>query len=285
MSTDDKARLRFLKVEGAGNDFVLIDARGKAEDPPRRTVIRDLLDRHRGIGGDGFLWLHDDPAGSAASVRYWNADGGVAAYCGNGARSVARVLLSSTAGATLRFRFGRTLLHARASGARIALRTPAPRALPLPRKLPPIPAGTLLAGAAPAFYDAGVPHWIIPVLDVDAIDLARIAPAIRAWPALGREGTNVDLVSLAGRVVRVRTWERGVEGETLACGSGLLASAAWAVEQGRRLPISLSSRGGDRFRVSADADPAWLWLEGPARVVFRGEWPAIRANRSSNRGR
>ena len=124
------------------------------------------------------------------------------------------------------------------------------------------------------WLDAGVPHWILPVDDVDGVDLARIAPAIRAWRGFGAAGTNVDLVSWRGRELLVRTWERGVEGETLACGSGLLASAQWArLHASSSRTIRLRSRGGDRFQVHADVDSRVLWLEGPAAIVYRGFIP------------
>lgn len=267
--------LPFLKVEGAGNDFVLIDARQAPLARPNARQIRALLDRHRGVGGDGLLWLESSEDGPR--VRYWNADGGRAAYCGNGARCVARVLLTGTRQREVEFRFGRMQLRARGGeGNRIAIRTPTPKLLPLPRRLPPMP-----RGVAPTWIDAGVPHWILPVDEVDVVDLERIAPAIRGWKPLGPGGTNVDLVGWRGRELCVRTFERGVEGETLACGSGLLAAAFWAAAfsagsfgtgaaDSRAREVTLRSRGGDRFRVRRDEDPRHLWLEGPAAIVFRG---------------
>jgi diaminopimelate epimerase len=125
-----------------------------------------------------------------------------------------------------------------------------------------------------------VPHWIVPVTSVDALDFAALARPLRAWPALGPEGTNVDAVEICGRMLRVRTWERGVEGETLACGSGLVAAGHWAsTARGLKLPLDLATAGGDRLRLEADPAGRGLWLEGPARVVFAGtlaEGPTLR---------
>ena len=125
--------------------------------------------------------------------------------------------------------------------------------------------------ASGAWYDTGVPHWIVPVASVDALDFAALACPLRAWPALGPGGTNVDAVEIRGRVLHVRTWERGVEGETLACGSGLVAAGYWAsTARGAPLPLTLVTAGGDRLRLEGDAAGRGLWLEGPARVVFSG---------------
>jgi diaminopimelate epimerase len=263
------AALRFVKAEGAGNDFVILDAR--SGDRPRlsRSGIRRLLDRNRGIGGDGLLLLRPGIVGGRARVLYWNPDGGPADFCGNGARCAALLLLREARRNEIVFDFGRRRLKARRKpGGRIALLVPAPRPLPLPKGVP----AELRAGSGSAWIDAGVPHWILPVESVDEIDLGEVAPPIRRWEALGSDGTNVDAVEVRDSEVRVRTWERGVEGETLACGSGLLAAGYWAATvRGVRLPLRLRSRGGDWFRLSADPEGLGYWLEGPARIVFSGK--------------
>jgi len=294
--------IRFFKYEGAGNDFVLLD------DPPARlstAAIRRLLDRHRGIGGDGILRMQTMPAGSRQSraqdnarfdlpvVSYHNADGGRAAFCGNGARCVALHLIRSTGDREVSFRFGRSRLTGRLAGGsqdpagfsgpgpqRIAIQLPLPRELSWPAAPIPLPAPLRRTlQSPPAWVDSGVPHLLLHVEDVDAVDLSRIAPPARAWPGGG--GTNVDFFDIRGSRARVRTWERGVEGETLACGSGLAAVAFHIgvglgaarvprAASGQRGPkdVRLESRGGDSFvfRVAGRS----CWLEGPARRVFEG---------------
>jgi diaminopimelate epimerase len=122
-----------------------------------------------------------------------------------------------------------------------------------------------------AWYDSGVPHWIVPVRRIEEAPLEALARPLRHWPPLGRDGTNVDLVEVRGAEVLVRTFERGVEGETLACGSGLTAAGVWAAERlGLPYPVRLRTQGGDRLRLEKDADGRGLWLEGPARIVFSG---------------
>jgi diaminopimelate epimerase len=283
-------------MEGAGNDFVVLDARGVSLPHPTPRRIRHWLDRHRGIGADGLLWIESERGSSRARsrdrggrspvrVRYWNADGGAAAFCGNGARCVARLLMDqaeiedqvahpSDGQDEVLFRFGRQEIRARRrSRNRIALLLPFPRPKRMPAGRPPLP-HRLPYNGAPAWIDAGVPHWILPVSACDSIALETVAPPLRRWAALGPGGTNVDLVEVRGGTVFVRTFERGVEAETLACGSGLLAAGWWAsTTLGWRLPMTLRSRGGDRFRLSADPAERGLWLEGPARAVYRGVIP------------
>lgn len=277
------SRLEFLKVEGGGNDFVLLDARRGR--PPRcsSAEVRGWLDRHRGVGGDGLLLLRSTPDGEI-QVRYWNSDGGRAAYCGNGARCVGRVLLDSARGQAIAFRFGSTRLEARRFDAldadRVAVRTPRPRAVAPP-------SGPASSADGASWFQAGVPHWILPVRSsaaLEAVDVARLALPIRHHRRFGPAGTNVTWVAVdrarRGRAplrLRVRSFERGVEAETLACGSGILAAATWAIARGfGGLPIEVIPTGGDRFRVlasEADARRGSLWLEGPARIVFRGVLP------------
>ena len=273
----------FLKMEGAGNDFVLLDTRRVRGPRLDRARIAALLNRRYGIGGDGLLRVRPGSRGLDAQVDYWNADGGRATFCGNGARCVAKVLLDEAPASVseVRFRLERVTVRAcragtksaRASPAvtsatvRIAVSHPRPRTLALPATRLPGP-----RGIRPAFIDSGVPHWILPVAELESFDLDRYAPPIRHHEALAPAGSNVDAVELREDVLHVRTWERGVEGETEACGSGLLAAAWWAVtERGMRVPVRLRSRGGASFRVTWDGDDR-LWLEGPAREAFRGRW-------------
>lgn len=265
----------FVKWEGGGNDFVVLDHRSlpSAGGAPRLSAarVRTWLDRHRGVGGDGLLVVATSGRGSDARVSFWNPDGRRAAFCGNGARCVAAHLLAGDPApdAATSLRFGPLRLRAaRSAPDRYRVELPPPRPLPRPRGRPP-----LRGAAAGLWIDTGVPHWVVPVRDhaaLESLDLATLAPPLRRWALLGPGGTNVDFASCSDDEIRLRTWERGVEGETLACGSGLAAVGFWAVESGRaRYPVRLRSRGGDRFHLERDASGR-LWLEGPARPVFQG---------------
>lgn len=280
------AAIAFTKVEGGGNDFVLVDARNAPADGVEwwnAARIRRLLDRHRGVGGDGLLVLARAPRGGATLVRFWNPDGGRAAFCGNGARCVAAWLLEGASpGVEVAFRFGRPEIRAaRSAKGRYRVLLPPARRRALP-SAPPLSGLLQRLGSgrretsgpmAPRWIDTGVPHLVVPLRDraaLERLDLAEAAPPLRAHPAFGPAGTNVDFVAVDGAEILLRTFERGVEGETLACGSGLAAAGIWAAESGASThPVRLRARGGDRFRLERDRDGR-MWLEGPARIVFHG---------------
>ena len=122
---------------------------------------------------------------------------------------------------------------------------------------------------------AGVPHFVVPVERVEWVPVAEWGAALRHHPRFEPTGTNVDFVApLAPSRVAMRTYERGVEGETLACGSGAIAAALWAVAEGEKAPIAVLTAGGDELHVGlTPRDARWeASLEGPATVAFRGEW-------------
>jgi diaminopimelate epimerase len=253
--------LPFLKVEGAGNDFVLLDYR--VAQGPKITVqmARYLLDRHRGIGGDGLLILRG--AGSEVTVEYRNADGNPADFCGNGARCAAALLLGESRG-PLSFMLMKMPVVAVRSEAGIAVRVGAAEVRDMPElsRLRPRPA---------ALVRVGVDHWIVPVGDLNGLDVSGLAQSLRHHPWPGTEGANVTFVERRRSEIRIRTFERGVEGETLSCGSGCVAAAHWALNGGRG-PMIVRTEGGDLLKVWMD-DEGLYWLEGPTRVSYGGVWP------------
>jgi diaminopimelate epimerase len=269
-------RLRFVKMHGAANDFVVIDHREAFLPADPSALFARLCDRRRGIGADGVLLLERDPE-LDFSMRYHNADGGAAEFCGNGARCIARFALDLGlgAGGAVGFRTaaGRKRATALADG-RIAL------------EFGPVEDGehVRLAVANRVVEGrrvrAGVPHLVVPVPSVADVALPEEAPPLRRHERFGPEGANVDFVTPRpdGRVA-MRTWERGVEGETLACGSGAIASALWAVlEAGAPSPVTIRTAGGDELVVAFATGPEGrsATLTGPAEVSFTGEWPADR---------
>jgi len=255
------AGLPFWKVEAAGNDFVLLDQRTQAG--PRLTVpmVHYLLDRHRGIGGDGLLLLRSSASG--VTVEYRNADGNPAEFCGNGARCVAAHLMGDDAG-PIRFHVMKIPVEARRTEAGVAVRVGPVEVRDMPdlSRLRPRPA---------ALVRVGVDHWIVPVGDVNSLDVTGLGQALRHHPWPGLKGANVTFVEKRRAEVRVRTYERGVEGEPLSCGSGAVAAAHWALA-GEPGPIGVLTHGGDLLRVWRDEDQQY-WLEGPTRVCFTGVWP------------
>ncbi len=255
------AGLSFLKVEGAGNDFVLIDLRKQL--PVRLTppAVQLMLDRHRGIGADGLILVR--PGNPGVKIEFRNADGNLADFCGNGARCVAAYLLGDDVG-PVRFQMMKIPVEAIRTEMGIAVRVGPveEREMPDLSRLRPRPAALIRVGAD---------HWIVPVGDVSSLDINGLGQALRHHPWPGPNGANVTFVERRRTEIRVRTFERGVEGETLSCGSGAVAAAHWALGGGNG-PVSVLTHGGDTLRVWREGEE--YWLEGPTRVAFSGTWPA-----------
>jgi len=272
--------VRFVKMHGAGNDFVVVDRRATPALADDRgdveAFVRAACDRRRGIGADGVLFL--DAAGEAAGLdfrmRYFNRDGGRADLCGNGGRCLAAFAVALGMGRDGRLVFasdaGRH--EARVRDGRVELVLGDVDAPVLDRALA-TNAGTVRA----ASLMVGVPHLVIEVPDVDGVDLATFAPPLRAHPALGPAGANVDVASVLGKSrLRLRTFERGVEGETLACGTGAAATAIALVAAGRvSAPVALEVASGDVLEVSFREEGGRfcdVTLAGPVVTSFEGTY-------------
>jgi diaminopimelate epimerase len=265
--------LRFLKMHGAANDFVVVDHRAPFIAEPLAPLVRRLCDRRRGIGADGVLLIEADPE-LDFGMRYYNADGGMAEFCGNGARCVARLALDLGLGRGGEVRF-RT-----AVGPMRALRTPDQRGIELIFGLVARPSEPLAIEAAGRVFEgrlvtAGVPHFVVPVERVEWVPVQEWGAALRHHARFEPGGTNVDFIARLGPSrAAMRTYERGVEAETLACGSGALSVAAWSVAAGDPSPVSIVTAGGDELvvRLEAEGDGWRATLIGPAEIAFRGEW-------------
>lgn len=261
----------FLKMHGAANDFVVIDHRRPFLPEPPGPLVARLCDRRRGVGADGVLLLEGHPELDFA-MRYFNADGGRAGYCGNGARCLARLALDLGLGRDGRVRFATDAgpQEARRAGAGIEVR--------FGRVARPGEAVRVEA-AGRAFEGRllrpGVPHFVVPVERVEWVPMKDWGPALRHHPRFEPEGANVDFVARLGEGrIAMRTYERGVEGETLACGSGAMASALAAALAGTASPVRVLTAGGDELQVAfrEDADAWEVNLTGPAEVAFEGQW-------------
>ena len=263
----------FVKMHGAANDFVVIDHRRPFLAEPLEARIARWCDRRRGIGADGVLLIEADPEHDFA-MRYHNADGRRAEYCGNGARCVARLALDLGLGRNGRVRFrtdagvqeaersadGRGITVAfgevRGDGEACAIEA----------------AGRPFEGR---LIRAGVPHFVTPVERVEWVPVAEWGSALRHHPRFEPAGANVDFVApLSSGRIAMRTYERGVEAETLACGSGAIASALWAASRGAASPVSVVTAGGDELSVGFKRTERGfdVRLSGPAEVAFTGTW-------------
>src|SRR6185437_7619290 len=238
--------LRFTKMNGAGNDFILFDNRSGSIDLDP-SQIAQLCDRHRGIGADGILLLEKPGNRADFRMRYLNADGGEAEMCGNGARCFAR-FANKVGGQKEKISFETPagVISAELKGDSVTLRMTQPADLRLNIDVP-----MAAENKAVHFINSGVPHVVIPVTKIDDAAVGREGAAIRYHKMFSPNGTNVNFIEKRGpNKIAIRTYERGVEDETLACGTGIVASALiFAASENTNGPISVSSRGGDELEV------------------------------------
>jgi diaminopimelate epimerase len=262
--------MNFTKMNGAGNDFVVVDNRGLDLALSREMIAR-LCDRHRGVGADGLLAVEPSETGADFRMRYYNADGGEAEMCGNGARCFARFAarLLPQPPAALSFDTPAGLIRAMFAGELVTINMSAPRDHREPEDLD-------LAGSVcnVHFLNTGVPHAVVFVDDVEAVDIARAGAALRWHPAFAPKGTNANFAQVVspGNLV-LRTFERGVEAETLACGTGVCATALLHhLATGAPSPVAIRVRGGDTLTVGFEGQDGFknVTLTGPADFVFDG---------------
>ena len=264
-------RLTFLKYQGAGNDFILIDnLQGQLPKTPSKEIIAKWCDRHFGIGADGCIIL--EPSSTADFfMRYFNADGSTSTLCGNGARcAVAFAYRLQHISTQTHFEASDGLHHATfTSEERVSL------------KMQNVKEVTL--AAEHSFVHTGSPHHLIFLPSIDALaafDVVGEGRKIRNSEAYGTAGTNVNFIAQQSETqLLLRTYERGVENETLACGTGAVAAAlgAYALQKTKSNALTLQTRGGV-LEVSFEPVDNYfknIYLTGPARFVFEGYLNAV----------
>ncbi|MEO5566487.1 MAG: diaminopimelate epimerase [Luteimonas sp.] len=277
--------LRFTKMHGAGNDFVVLDLR-HGMPAPSPALSRRLGDRHQGVGCDQILTIEPPRSdGSIASYRIWNSDGSNARQCGNGARCVAAWLVRDGAvhgdSFVLDSPGDRHLVQRLDDdGYRIAMGVPqfSPQALPLlgfPETLDSYQLELEVPGLGRQAVHFGAvsignPHVLVEVDDIVSAPVASLGAALQMHPAFP-DSANVGFVQvLAADQIRLRVFERGA-GETLACGSGACAAVAILVRRGRvGRDVAVALPGGS-LRIGWHDDAAPITMAGPATFVFEGE--------------
>lgn len=272
MSTMFGARVPFYKLQGCGNDFVAIDNR--VLRLPRELMAewaKKVCPRAFGVGADGILFVEPAPAGVAADYvwHFYNADGSRAEMCGNASRCVGRLAHAlGLAGErhVLGTDAGPIAVAVDVAAGLVKVQLTEPKGLELNIKLD-VDGREVTAH----FVNTGVPHTVVPVDDVAAVDVAALGRAIRFHERFAPAGTNVNFVQIvdAGHT-RVRTYERGVEGETYACGTGV--SAVQVVLSALGLAggeLANTTSGGEVLTTSLEGGR--VFLKGAAELTFTGE--------------
>jgi diaminopimelate epimerase len=264
--------LEFTKMTGAGNDFIVADNRS-GNLTLSRLQVAQLCDRRFGVGADGVMLLVGCTSRKADwAWQFWNSDGSTAEMCGNGARCFARYVqrLTDWQETTLTFETAAGVITAEFAGKRVTVNLTSPHGLKL-RESVPTTRGVVEVNS----INTGVPHAVVFVEDADRAMVQEEGRELRFHPHFAPRGTNVNFVEVKERNhIRVRTYERGIEGETLACGTGVSASALVSAKiHGFTSPVCVQVQGGDELRVRFTEHGDHFTdvrLNGPAAFVFEG---------------
>jgi diaminopimelate epimerase len=262
--------ITFSKMAGGGNDFVIIDNRsGRITDPADLT--RRICTRRLSVGADGLI-LIESSVRATFRMRYYNADGSLGEFCGNGTRCAARyALMNVIASRKMSIETDAGIVHAEVSdGGAVTITLPPPHSFRAER--PVEIGGKTVKGSS---IIVGVPHYVIFLTgDLWTQNIEPLGRAIRMHPELQPAGTNVNFVVVRDQgSIEVRTYERGVEAETLSCGSGVVASVSVSTLLGRvRPPVSVLTRSGITLEVALKNESGSLRdvrLKGDARLIYR----------------
>jgi diaminopimelate epimerase len=253
--------IAFNKYQGAGNDFIIIDNVKGVFNPEDSNLIMKLCDRRFGIGADGLILICESRE-LDFEMKYFNADGFLGSMCGNGGRcSSDFAIRAGIAGKKLIFKAADGNHRASAENGIIRL------------EMNDVKGPDIINGNY--FINTGSPHYVVFSRNVKDIDVFQEGKKLRWAEEFAPGGTNVNFVELIDKGIYVRTFERGVEDETLSCGTGVTASAIASVLSGHidSNTVNVKTKGGDlsvSFRISGKSISD-IWLSGPATFVFRGE--------------
>ncbi len=263
--------MKFTKMEGLGNDYVYLDCTQAApEDLP--GLSRQVSDRHFGIGSDGLICIFPSQIADFRMVMF-NADGSQAEMCGNGIRCVGKFVydkgMTDKTQLAIETLAGVKYLTLTVENGKVTMVT-VDMGAPVVEPMRTVTSGGKEYQGIPA--SMGNPHFVIPVDAVKDYPLSDLSPLSVPNPAFPA-GVNVEIVEVVDKShIRMRVWERG-SGETLACGTGACASAAACATQGltgREVTVSLL---GGELHIRWDAQDGHIYMTGPARTVFEGQWP------------
>ncbi|PTL36405.1 diaminopimelate epimerase [Candidatus Methylomirabilis limnetica] len=264
-------KLIFVKMSGSGNDFIVVDNRDDRLAVEPGTLAERICRRRISVGADGMI-LVESSSKADFRMRILNADGSEAEMCGNGARCVARFAeMLGIAGPHMTFETLAGIIHAQVVGSRVKLQMGRPQQIRLDQSIE-------VDGVAHHVHsiNTGVPHAVLLCSDLEAIPVRALGREIRFHPAFQPAGTNVDFVTvLDTRTLVIRTYERGVEDETLACGTGTVAAALVAATLGMvSSPVEVRVRSGETLTVSFTRNGTEfheVFFEGDVRLIYQGE--------------
>lgn len=263
--------MKFTKAVATGNDFVIIDNRDAALAENLSGFARKVCDRKYGVGADGLLLL-ERSKNADFKMKIFNSDGSEAEMCGNGSRCIALYAATKkTAGNSMTIDTIAGILNADVKGDTVKVKLTDPSGL---KNNIDIDLGNL--NCSVNFVDTGVPHVVYFVDDLKAVDVKSMGSEIRHHKKFSPKGTNANFVKVTGKdSISVRTYERGVEDETLACGTGSVASALISAHcEKMGSPVTVETRSGEKLKIYFDRDNGKfknVYLEGKAKLVFEGE--------------
>jgi diaminopimelate epimerase len=265
-------KIPFMKMSGSGNDFILIDHRELfLKEDGLKDLVRKVCQRRISVGADGLILIERSKKADF-KWRFYNADGSEAEMCGNGGRCAARfAYLKGIAGSSLKFETLAGILSAWVDGKKVKLEMTKPFGLKLDETI-------FIDGKEKIFssLNTGVPHAVFFVDDLEGVNIIPVGRAIRFHSHFAPSGTNVNFVRLEKESqLSIRTYERGVEDETLACGTGVVASALIAAFRGLvKSPVSVKTRGGEVLAVYFEIErreAKRVFFEGDVHVIYEAE--------------
>ena len=264
--------VEFWKMSGTGNDFIVIDNRkGLVKEQEMARLVARTCRRRESVGADGVIFVTDSKEYDFG-WRFFNADGGEVEMCGNGGRCVSRfAFLKGIAGSRMTFETLVGPISAEVEGRMVKVLLPEPENEATDVDLP------FLSGWLSCdFVNTGVPHVVVQVSDLDNHPVFDQGREIRYHKKFSPEGTNANFMTIVGpNELAVRTYERGVEDETLACGTGAVASALMAFRRGGvSSPVTVHTRGGEKLIIHLSSEGkdvgigGRIWLQGNTSVIY-----------------
>ena len=264
--------IEFWKMSGSGNDFILIDNRdGKIIETDMNRLVERACRRRESVGADGMIFVMNSNKHDF-SWKFFNADGGEVEMCGNGGRCVARfAYLKGIAGREMTFETMVGPISADVRDRVVKVLMPTPSGLKTDIDLPLEPGCVTMD-----FINIGVPHVVIQVENLTDHPVVEQGRSLRYHSMFAPAGTNANFIHVKGRdFIEIRTYERGVEDETLACGTGAIAAALIAAARGLvASPVMALTKGGEELMIYFEKDEdlfGKVWLEGNTSIIYKGE--------------